>query len=325
MSSERCYLGPFGRYLPIPDNSPTTERPDSRGGQAAHAMYQLPPPKIPSPLQFGTDGMSNNTPPGRYEYRTNSYGTRDAERPTFKETLPSVSQLLTPMSHASVPASPFSPQNRQTPPFDRSMHSSPARDPYDPPPPQAISLRQPYPVPQRPYAATQSSYHPSGPESNQQAASYPTASNPGPWPRQDNQLLDDSRRSYEPQTVPYHQGQLPYQSVVLNGVSRSPSFHSRVESQSERSGGQRFLQVVREEHIPGEGICYVYEDGSHCRKFIDGEPVNASWGVTKAGKPRKRLAQACMTCREKKIKCDPNTPKCVQCQKFGRECRFESA
>lgn len=84
-------------------------------------------------------------------------------------------------------------------------------------------------------------------------------------------------------------------------------------------------RVVGEQIIPGEGPCWVYKDGSTCKKVIDGEAVNAQWGITKAGKPRKRLAIACTTCREKKIKCDPGDPKCVQCEKFGRECRFTTA
>lgn len=84
-------------------------------------------------------------------------------------------------------------------------------------------------------------------------------------------------------------------------------------------------RVVGETDVPGEGPSWVYEDGSTCKKVIDGEEVNAQWGVTKAGKPRKRLAIACTTCREKKIKCDPAEPKCVQCEKFGRECRFTTA
>lgn len=83
--------------------------------------------------------------------------------------------------------------------------------------------------------------------------------------------------------------------------------------------------VVDEKHVDGEGFCYIYSDGSYCPKNIDGVPVNANWGITKAGKPRKRLAQACLTCREKKIKCHPNLPKCDQCQKSGRDCRFENA
>lgn len=83
-------------------------------------------------------------------------------------------------------------------------------------------------------------------------------------------------------------------------------------------------KVLREEVIPGKGLCYIYDDGSYCQKIINGDPVNPNWGTTKAGKPRKRLGQACNTCREKKIKCDPGNPKCSQCHKFGRECRFEA-
>ncbi|KAJ2986512.1 hypothetical protein NUW58_g4990 [Xylaria curta] len=90
--------------------------------------------------------------------------------------------------------------------------------------------------------------------------------------------------------------------------------------------GSHFLpRFVRRAEVPGEGLCYFYDDGTHCKTVIDGEPVNAHWGVTKAGKPRKRLAIACLTCREKKIKCDPDYPRCVQCEKFGRVCKFKNA
>ncbi|PHH63461.1 hypothetical protein CDD81_5840 [Ophiocordyceps australis] len=90
--------------------------------------------------------------------------------------------------------------------------------------------------------------------------------------------------------------------------------------------GTHFLpRFVRAAEVPGEGLCYFYDDGSHCKTVIDGEQVNAHWGVTKAGKPRKRLAIACVTCREKKIKCDPDYPRCVQCEKFGRVCKFKNA
>lgn len=90
--------------------------------------------------------------------------------------------------------------------------------------------------------------------------------------------------------------------------------------------GTQFLpRFVKQAEIPGEGLCYFYDDGTHCKTVIDGEVVNAHWGVTKAGKPRKRLAIACITCREKKIKCDPDYPRCVQCDKFGRVCKFKNA
>lgn len=81
---------------------------------------------------------------------------------------------------------------------------------------------------------------------------------------------------------------------------------------------------VREELVPGKGPCYLYDDGTSSQKTGDGDAVNPKWGTTKAGKPRKRLGQACNTCREKKIKCDPSVPKCAQCKKFGRECKFDS-
>ncbi|KAK3171433.1 hypothetical protein OEA41_003517 [Lepraria neglecta] len=95
--------------------------------------------------------------------------------------------------------------------------------------------------------------------------------------------------------------------------------------QSSASNVKPLPRLVGEVDVPGEGPSWIYEDGTTCKKTIDGEPVNAQWGVTKAGKPRKRLAIACTTCREKKIKCDPAEPKCLQCEKFGRECRFTTA
>ena len=84
----------------------------------------------------------------------------------------------------------------------------------------------------------------------------------------------------------------------------------------------RASRCIAQREMPGEGLCYIYEDGTYCRAVIDGEPVNPSWGITKAGKPRKRLAQACLTCREKKIKCDGKMPACSHCQNYKTECVF---
>jgi hypothetical protein len=100
---------------------------------------------------------------------------------------------------------------------------------------------------------------------------------------------------------------------MVKPMRRRTDILSRAPVRSTRCIGQR--------DVAGEGLCYVYEDGSYCRAVIDGEPVNPSWGITKAGKPRKRLAQACLTCREKKIKCEPGYPKCHQCAKSQRACR----
>ncbi|KAF2703459.1 hypothetical protein K504DRAFT_392197 [Pleomassaria siparia CBS 279.74] len=100
---------------------------------------------------------------------------------------------------------------------------------------------------------------------------------------------------------------------IVKPMRRRPEGISRAPVRASRCVGQR--------EIPGEGLCYMYEDGTYCRAIIDGEPVNPSWGITKAGRPRKRLAQACLTCREKKIKCEPGYPTCHQCAKSQRVCR----
>jgi Fungal Zn(2)-Cys(6) binuclear cluster domain len=121
-----------------------------------------------------------------------------------------------------------------------------------------------------------------------------------------------------------HQDFSPHSRTVPSLLSRSDGY---VSSGSDTTREQARVQprVLREENIPGKGVCYIYDDGTYCPKAIDGDSVNPSWGVTKAGKPRKRLAQACTTCREKKIRCDPGSgmSKCSQCLKFNRECIFE--
>ncbi|KAF7189287.1 putative transcriptional regulatory protein [Pseudocercospora fuligena] len=76
---------------------------------------------------------------------------------------------------------------------------------------------------------------------------------------------------------------------------------------------------VRE--VAGEGTFHFYEGGYRIPTQVEGEPVNPAWGLTKANKPRKRLAMACLDCREKKIKCEPGANSCLQCEKAKRPCR----
>jgi hypothetical protein len=54
---------------------------------------------------------------------------------------------------------------------------------------------------------------------------------------------------------------------------------------------------------------------------------DSPWGFTKAGKARKRLEQACVSCRKKKTKCEPmsSSSKCSPCEKSGSECYFDNA
>jgi hypothetical protein len=130
---------------------------------------------------------------------------------------------------------------------------------------------------------------------------------------------DQLGKAYRPQPVSDAANNLAMQTVhddlgdAARPVRRRIDGSSRAPVRSSRCIGQREMQ--------GEGLCYIYEDGTYCRAIIDGEAVNPSWGITKAGKPRKRLAQACLTCREKKIKCEPGYPKCHQCAKSQRVCR----
>jgi hypothetical protein len=55
--------------------------------------------------------------------------------------------------------------------------------------------------------------------------------------------------------------------------------------------------------------------------------VESPWGLTKAGKARKRLEQACVNCRKKKTKCEPmnSSSKCLPCEKNGSDCYFDCA
>jgi len=66
----------------------------------------------------------------------------------------------------------------------------------------------------------------------------------------------------------------------------------------------------------------VYDDGSICEMSVGGEPVNPEWGLTRAGRPRKRLAKACNNCREKKVRCEPGETRCVRCARQGEDCKW---
>lgn len=182
---------------------------------------------------------------------------------------------------------------------------------------------------------------------------------PGRWPQRTEQSHQDYFPSMPDDGISSVHGYLRVQMepfypsrAAKHDIEKSNSYHESTQcglsrSQYQNSGnnpamsesastkdtlgpkiwtGTHFLpRFVRQAEVPGEGVCYFYDDGTHCKTVIDGEPVNAHWGVTKAGKPRKRLAIACITCREKKIKCDPDYPRCVQCEKFGRICKFKNA
>lgn len=163
------------------------------------------------------------------------------------------------------------------------------------------------------------------------ATSRDTSSSFRPQPDQHHAMRPPPQRKELENGPPYKEALGSIPSTQQYAVTSASSVISDSAPSKDGLGpkiwtGTQFLpRFVRQAEVPGEGLCYFYDDGTHCKTHIDGEAVNAHWGVTKAGKPRKRLAIACITCREKKIKCDPDYPRCTQCEKFGRVCKFKNA
>ena len=289
----RSYKGPFGHVIPLEEDQ-STPLPEEYQPPPFTMMTtnvrQLP---LPASLNFGSDprpGYSTN--PNR---NASASGYHASSRPgSSSEKLPPVSHLLTPASPAGSAASAYS-SRAGYPHADASLGHSPTGYP-------SAAGRSPYVT--GGYDHYPSAYHASPSPSSHPYAAPPLNTSSLHAPRR-----PPSDAWYSPDGA----------GGAYDGL---PSPHP---SNGESGSSRPVVKLIGERVFPGEGVCYVYDDGSHVRKVIDGEAVNAQWGVTKAGKPRKRLAIACITCREKKIKCDPAEPKCVQCDKAGRECRFQTA
>jgi hypothetical protein len=84
--------------------------------------------------------------------------------------------------------------------------------------------------------------------------------------------------------------------------------------------------LPHEQKIPGGAPSSTHVEQSSRPKPATGMVVESPWGFTKAGKARKRLEQACVSCRKKKTKCEPmsSSSKCSPCEKNGSECHFDS-
>ena len=297
------------------------------------STYQLLPPLASSRLRQSDAVSTNSVDSNSHEAVRHGPNVYPGRQRIHHDPLPSVSQLLTPRSQSSIPASPYSPQ--QSPDPLELGHNPRSSRP-------AISGRTPQ-ADSHPYPGTYDIPY------SQAQHQEPLKFRPNDYPYQSSTPYHPAPTSYPPLNAPssrtpyseqLHQAPGPNPSRKVtpldspvqfhrhhpSGYDASPPATSSTTSEREAANTVKPLpRVVGEEVIPGEGPCWVYEDGSTCKKVIDGEVVNAQWGITKAGKPRKRLAIACTTCREKKIKCDPGSSKCVQCEKFGRECKFTTA
>lgn len=304
------YVGPFGRMLPTTDGRSTEQDPEGPANKSdsGNNPYQLPPPRAPANLQFGTDPFLRQRE--NAESGTGPGESASQPQPQRTEQLPSVRHLLTPAAGPNSPPAYHQPFGNSTPGTDHREYSYPFRGHE----PAHSSQITPVSVQDR----GRSESFPQQQTGNLPSLSQVAMHSPRDMAHHAATRSDPSAASFQHGQSPYH-GASYHENLSSAGDISSPESASRTQAQSS------LPLVIDERYVEGEGMCYFYADGSHVPKLINGVLVNANWGVTKAGKPRKRLAQACLTCREKKIKCQPNLPKCDQCQKSGRECRFESA
>ena len=304
------------------------------------AAYRLPPLPMPPRMQHGSDPVGGLTEPTRYGTTSSHRRSSDSSKHNSQEQLPPVSHLLTPGSLSSVGSSPLLQPFNAGSPTDTvsrrlSFRRSEGSDRY-----MNGGNEQYYSAAVKGTPNVQPQYGHSASDSTQMTTNISDMRTP-PFHHHYSGYHSPGGYSTSPYSTntetshhPYPTLQTTYLPTSQQRYSRTPSSCDSATSPVSASGqsghevpiaAKAHLRVIGEDVVPGEGPCYIYEDGSHVRKTIDGEVVNAQWGVTKAGKARKRLAIACITCREKKIRCEPGDVKCVQCDKSGRDCRFHMA
>lgn len=338
----RTYVGPFGRILPASDDSDlSSSESDPRSADATSSSMAARSLFSTASLDFGSDPFNSfdqtqSRQTQMSAHSNNAYSrlssTDSGKSVPHAHQLPPFSHLLAPTSHHNISTRPFSPTSGPASPSDvrTSVHqafpgdrASHIRQPLNPssPYPGLVHASQSGPpyvnsAGQHVYSTPSRQYH--SPPANNLGPSLHSGQYQGPshYEAFDQQPPRSMPPSFGAQYAQPAQHR-PHGRTITNSKS-----HSGCET---NVTVKPLPRVIREEMIPGEGPCWIYEDGSVVPKAINGEAVIPEWGVTKAGKPRKRLAIACSTCREKKIKCDPREPKCVQCEKSGRECRFTTA
>jgi len=309
------YIGPFGRILPIPKDY---SLPQSSKSPSPEMLARKMPPLPDMRLAFGSDPTPGFTDPNLYS----RYQKPNASsRTQLGGTLPGVSQLLSPVSPSAGDASFSSRFGTGSPSEPSSGYPSPRPDEYSA---QSYSRSGGHTS----HGQTPRGSHFQSPYGNLVREPLPQSMTHRQYPASYPSNFDHPRQSWQPSlpTPSSTPSSARFQWPMAQSSGSRPAAHQAgSHSRATASTVPPVLKVVGEETIPGEGPCHLYADGSHVKKFIDGEMVNPQWGITKAGKPRKRLAQACMTCREKKIKCDPGDQKCIQCDKSGRDCHFHTA
>ena len=283
------------RNTPIThERSRTAFRSPSTGYNSA-TSYTLPRPMEPEPLRAAWTASQRTSPSLS---RPNTHQLTLRRRPEAHDEqmqrLPGVQELLEPESHLSSPSSHSQHNYSYLPPLPRI---SPTLQHRETPMMVPRSRRDDLNIlPNRSL--------PPSPLSDDHQSFIPPQQSP---------YTQANRFAYIPSYSGRFQHGLPIEAMKTDFEQPSNILTSPDYKPPPRCLGER--------EIEGEGSCWIFDDGTYCKTVVDGEPVNPSWGVTKAGKARKRLAQACLTCREKKIKCEPAFPKCTQCEKTGKVCK----
>ncbi|TAQ86425.1 hypothetical protein B7494_g5252 [Chlorociboria aeruginascens] len=301
-------------------------QPHSLMSSQNRGIHEIPPPKVGDVYQIRPE-ISQNPAREQLPPLSSLFGATQHSRPAQSPYLDRQSPVFPALSPQDPrqSAAPYDgpyfqrpAPSRQYPSYSSTKLESVEKLGFQPPPrPNQVASRSESPRYEPRFAHAEiprpqqaSSVHSWSPRSEAARLDYfPRDTSSSFRPHSENRLSQSLRPETDPrptyrgasQTVPATFPPPP--SIVTGDPNSKDGLGPKIWT------GTQFLpRFVRQAEVPGEGLCYFYDDGTHCKTVIDGEVVNAHWGVTKAGKPRKRLAIACITCREKKIKCDPDYP-----------------
>lgn len=331
----KCDMNQGELRIMLPSTVPQPGQPKLYSLYESHPDYTSRPPHntlgrrqtmdLPRPLEPRSNGPAQG-PTNNDPQHIDSNGQRPPG-----QMLPGLRDILTPASHSSpqpqqstwsqAPLPRYEPRNVGNPEHP-TQHSNPIHPPpaLHPPPephgayPPQHDRRLDLPILETQPVARQ-------PPPTIQGSSYTT-------------YRGDGRDNADPR---YERPRQTSTSSYMTAGAPSPYTPLPVEHQAHRSstasydrsgnppftptGAEASKKYLGVKDFPGEGVFHVYDGGYRIPTIVDGETVNPQWGLTKANKPRKRLALACLDCREKKIKCEPGATSCLQCEKAKRPCR----
>jgi hypothetical protein len=340
MESGRIPLNQVPGLAPVP----------SSGESALQGSRSSTPATLQTGNDPGTIGLPQ--PPSSPSNRTQRY-----LRPEIGPRLPSVQQLLMPQnvpgSNLSVPSRQNSPATTQ--PFPLTT-ASPGISNFLQPPKRTSdgSIRSPLSSQyDAPFSGSQFSHHSgiSTPETSTHRTSDPTQTKSqsvfSPLESSIHRISDPTQEKsqqsiFSPLETSLHRASDPTPARSQQAFPPSPGKESLYGSQpfsghtaqhypwSLPSAGS-LRQIQHEDSRTTSGQQLRPPDTQyHATTIAQASPLHQGigdldWAVTKAGRPRKRLARACMSCRQKKIRCPPNPTrmKCFQCEKTDSLCVYK--